>query len=305
MARAHHTTHAQGAEKLKGHLAMVFFAAFIAGSFSLGKLTTPYIGPAALNGARFVLAALIMGVLAFGVRRETLKWPPASWRFVLLGFCMAVYFVTMFMALALTSPVSTSAVFTLTPIMTAIFAYFLLSQNVRWAAMVSLLCAGIGSIWVIFRGDYQALAGFEIGAGELIFLAGCACYALFTALLRKFNRGESLPVSTFYILIATTIWVGLYGFGEISRTDWASLPPLVWFVLLYLAIFTTAITLFLVQYASLRLPASKVQAYGYLVPAFVIAYEGLAGHGWVSLTVMAGAIVTVLGMVILALVPDK
>ena len=93
-------------------------------------------------------------------------------------------------------------------------------------------------------------------------------------------------------------------FGQVTQTNWLALPPLVWWVIAYLAIFPTAVTFFLVQFAALRLPSAKVVAYGYLTPAFVILFEGLAGHGWPTLSVVAGALVTVLGLVVLAVVPD-
>ena len=102
-----------------------------------------------------------------------------------------------------------------------------------------------------------------------------------------------------------TIWLSLYGLPEILATDWLALPPVVWWVVLYLAIGPTAICFFLIQFASLHLPAAKVIAYGYLVPAFVIVFEGVAGHGWASLSVVAGAMVTVLGLAVLAAVPDR
>ena len=75
-------------------------------------------------------------------------------------------------------------------------------------------------------------------------------------------------------------------------------------MVLYLAVGPTAICFFLIQYASLQLPASKVIAYGYLTPAFVILFEALAGHGWPSLSIVAGAMVTVLGLIVLAAVRD-
>ena len=50
-----------------------------------------------------------------------------------MGALMAVYFVTMFIALTMTLPVATSAVFTLVPLMTAGTAWFLLGQRSgRW-----------------------------------------------------------------------------------------------------------------------------------------------------------------------------
>lgn len=45
-----------------GHLAMLGFSALVAGSFSLGSMAAPHIAPAALNGPRFFIAALLVGV---------------------------------------------------------------------------------------------------------------------------------------------------------------------------------------------------------------------------------------------------
>ncbi|MCB0827153.1 MAG: EamA family transporter, partial [Armatimonadetes bacterium] len=92
--------------------------------------------------------------------------------------------------------------------------------------------------------------------------------------------------------------------GEIVSTDWAGLPAVVWWAILYLSVFTTAGTFFLLQFAALRLPASKVLAYNYLTPSFIILYEGLLGHGWASPVIAAGALVTVLGLVVLAFASD-
>lgn len=294
-----------GRDKLHGHLAMLLFAALIAGSFSIGKLALPHIEPAPLNAIRFMIGALIMGTVAFGLRRETYAFPQAPWRYAILGALMAVYFVSMFVALKFTSPVSTSAVFTLMPILTAFFGYLILRQIVRPMTAISLAFAGVGSIWVIFRGDPDAIMAFDIGAGELIYFVGCIAHAIYAPLLRRFNRGEASTVFTFFTIAATAVWITGYGVADILATDWLSLPPIVWIALAYLALGPTATTFFLVQFASMRLPASKVLAYGYLVPVFVILYEGLAGHGWVSLSVILGALVTCLGLVVLYFAPDN
>ncbi|MGN6489185.1 MAG: EamA family transporter, partial [Devosia sp.] len=92
---------------------------------------------------------------------------------------------------------------------------------------------------------------------------------------------------------------------DILATDWLRLPAVVWWVVLYLAVGSTAICFFLIQFASIHLPAAKVVAYGYLVPAFVIVLEGAIGHGWPSLSVVAGAAITVLGLAVLAALPER
>jgi drug/metabolite transporter (DMT)-like permease len=287
------------------HLGMLLFAAFIAGSFTSGALAVPYLAPAPLNAVRFILAALLMGAFAFGIARQKFALPKAPWRFGITGFLTAIYFVTMFIALTMTLPVATSAVYTLVPIMTAVTAYFLVGQRAGPAVLLSLLLAGIGAIWVIFRGDLDALLRFDVGLGELIYFVGCVAYAVYTPLLRKFQRGEPALVLSFWTLTATALWITAYGLPEILAVDWLHLPAVVWWVLLYLAVAPTAICFFLIQFASRHLPAAKVIAYGYLTPAFVIIFEGVAGHGWTTLSVVIGASVTVLGLVVLALVPDR
>ena len=291
--------------RLLAHLGMLLFAAFIAGSFTTGALAVPYLAPVPLNALRFVMASLLMGAFAFGVARQKFELPKAPWRFGVTGFLTAVYFVSMFIALTMTLPVATSAVYTLVPIMTAVTAFFLVGQRSGFAVLLSLALAGIGAIWVIFRGDVDALLRFDVGQGELIYFVGCVAYAVYTPLLRKYQRGESALVLSFWTLTATAAWITRYGIGDIVQVDWLAVPQVVWWVLLYLAVAPTAICFFLIQYASKHLPAAKVIAYGYLTPAFVIVFEGLAGHGWTTLSVVLGALVTVLGLLVLAFVPDK
>jgi drug/metabolite transporter (DMT)-like permease len=95
----------------------------------------------------------------------------------------------------------------------------------------------------------------------------------------------------------------LAGARSLLATDWAALPGIVLVAIVYLAIFATVGSFLMVQYATLRLPSSKVMAYGYLVPSFVILWEGLSGHGWVAPSVLLGAGATVVGLLIL-LGPD-
>lgn len=292
-------------QRLAAHLAMLLFAALIAGSFTFGALAVPHLAPVPLNAVRFVMASVLMGAFAFGLARQPFALPRAPWRFGIMGALMAIYFVTMFIALTMTLPVATSAVYTLVPLMTAVTAFFVVGQKSGPLVLSSLSVAGLGAIWVIFRGDFEALLAFDVGQGELVYFVGCLAYAFYTPLLRRFARGETSLVLSFWTLTATAIWISAYGIPEILSVDWLHLPPVVWWVLLYLAVGPTAICFFLIQFASHRLPAAKVIAYGYLVPAFVILFEGVAGHGWSSFSILSGALVTALALLVLAFVPER
>ena len=284
-------------EVFRGHAAMFLFAALISMSFSLGDLAAPHISPAALAVMRFVIAAVVVGVVAAPqVRSEHVVRP---WRYLAVGGLLAGYFIFMFEALRLTDPVSTSAIFTLTPIMSAVFGYWLLRQITSPIMCVSLLLAGTGAIWVIFRADLDAILRLRIGLGEQLFFIGCAMHALYAPVGRLFNRGEPILVYTFCSICGGLLVTVAYGFSGIVSTDWLALPPIAWIAAFYLGICATAGTVFLVQYATLRLSSAKLMAYGYLVPVFVILWEGLLGHGWVAWKVVPGVLIILLALLVL------
>jgi len=219
----------------------------------------------------------------------------------LLGGVWAVYFILVFAALRIADPVSSGAVFTLTPVMAAIFGWMLLRQRTTPRMAAALALGGAGAIWVIFKADLEALLSLSVGRGEAIFFVGCAAHALYAPLVRLLNRGEPPLAFSFWTVLAGFFVIALVAAatGALTATDWAALPPVVWVAALYLALAATALTFFLVQFAALRLPAAKVMAYGYLVPGFVVLWEGLAGAGWPRLEVLAGIVVTALAMLLL------
>ncbi len=296
---------ATGRQKLLGHLASLSFALLIAGSFSIGDLAAPFIAPAALNAVRFVIATSLVAGVVMAVSGIPVTRPTGVWRYGILGGLMAAYFILMFVALQIAQPISTGAVFMLVPLMSAGFGWLFLRQRTPPIVLISLLIAAAGAVWVIFQGNLAAMLKFQIGRGEAIFLVGCAAHAAYAPLVRKFNKGEPVLLFTFYTLVASTVWIGVIGVQDIVSTDWTALPAIVWLAVAYLSVFTTAGTFFLIQFASLRLPASKVLSYTYFTPAFVIVIEGSIGHGWVGPSILAGALVTAAAMLVMAFAPDE
>ncbi|QXT41486.1 DMT family transporter [Gymnodinialimonas ceratoperidinii] len=278
---------------------MLAFSALVAGSFSLGGQVADELAPTALNAVRFAIAAAIMGAVVFargGVPRAALAAP---WRYVLLGGIFAFYFVLMFEGLKTAPPVSAAAVFTLTPVLSAIFGWFLLRQVVSARIAGALGIGALGAAWVIFRADLAALLAFEIGRGEVIYFIGCVGHALYTPMVRVLNRGEAVAVFSFLTLVACAAVIALWGIGDIAATDWGALRPLVWITIGYTAVFASAATVFLIQFASLRLPSSKVMAYTYLTPSWVILWEIALGQPVPAAVVLVGVGLTVAALLLL------
>lgn len=293
------TSRPMDADQLRGHLAMLLFSALVAGSFSLGAMAANEIAPSALNAIRFWLAAVIIAAAVMatgGVPRGAFSAP---WRYLVLGGVFGTYFVLMFEGLKTAQPVSAAAVFTLTPLMTALFGWFLLRQRLTGRMALALVIGAIGATWVIFRADLSAMLRFDVGRGEAVYFIGCVSHALYTPLVRLLNRGESALIFTFGTMLGGAVLVSIWGFPAILATDWLNLPLIVWITIFYVTVFASAATFVLIQYAALRLPSAKVMAYTYLTPSWVILVELGLGRGAPPLLVSLGFAMTLVSLVLL------
>lgn len=286
-------------EPAKGHLAMLVFSATVAGSFSLGVLAANEIAPAALQAARFLLAAVVTGALAVALGKIRRVHFDAPWRYFVLAAFFGTYFVLMFEGFKTASPVSSAAVFTLIPVMAAGFGFLLLRQVLTTRIALGLAIGGTGALWVIFQGDMGALMRFEIGRGEMIYFVGCVSHAVYIPLLARLVRAEPPLVFTTGILVAGAILIAGYGWRDLLATQWSTLPPIVWIALAYLVLFATALSFMLLQYASVRLPSSKVMAYTYLTPSWVLMWEYALGHGAPAGIVLIGVGLTIVALLVL------
>lgn len=283
----------------QGHLAMLTFSALVAGSFSLGSLAANEIAPMALTAARFMIASVVIGIataLTTGVPATALRAP---WRYPVMGGLMAIYFVLMFEGLKTAPPVSMSAVFTLTPVMAAVFGWLLVRQVATPRMAVALLIGATGALWVIFRADWSAFTAFEIGWGEFLFFWGCMSHALYPVFVRLVNRGEPPLVFTLGMLLSGSVVMVTVGWSALRATDWANLPAIVWICLGYVSVFATAASFFLVQFSALRLPSAKVMAYTYLTPSWVILWEIALGNPLPPRLVLVGVGCTVVALLLL------
>ncbi|WP_050605262.1 DMT family transporter [Ruegeria sp. 6PALISEP08] len=283
----------------RGHLAMLAFSALVAGSFSLGSMIANEIAPAALNAVRFAIAAVVIGVAALATTGLPRAAAQAPWRYLVLGGLFATYFVLMFYGLQTAPPVSAAAVFTLTPVVSALAGWVLLRQITTPRMALALTIGAVGALWVIFRADWQVFRAFEIGRGEVIYFWGCVAHAIYTPMVRKLNRGEPAVVFTFGTLLAGCLLLTVFGWYDLRATDWAALPAIVWIGLLYISFFATAASFVLVQFSSLRLPSAKVMAYTYLVPSWVILWEIALGKAVPTGLILGGVVLTVIALLML------
>ncbi len=292
------------AQIIAAHLAMLSFAFLVSTSFTVGAAITDTLDPAVLTFLRMVIASVIlMGLLVVQTGRFRAPAPSAIAGYLWLALLLCVFFVAMFTALRLTSPLAAGAVITLVPPITALWSRLILGQSLSGYQWGTLIIAAFAALWVVARGDLARLAVLGFGKGEVIFFFGCTAYAAYSPSVRKLHGarhdgqhdgrhdGRSLLEMTAWVMAGSVALLGVYARREIIATHWSALPLTTYLGVTYLAVFTTAISFYLMQFATLRLPSAKVMAYTYLIPALVLAQNVLLGSSLPPPSVLAGVLV--------------
>jgi len=278
---------------------MILAAGLVSTSFIVGAAIAPGLDPAVLMLVRFLLAALLFA--PYVLARHGLASPGRAGlaRYAAISAPLVVFFWCMFTALRSTSALNTSALFTLVPSFSGIYSALLVRERLGGQRLIALGLGMIGALWIIFRGSPERLLALELNRGDLLFLAGCLAMGLYTPLIKLLHREEPMAVMTFWILVTGSGWLLLLSGSKLVGVEWRMVEGEVWLGIFYLALFTTVVTFFLTQFATLRLGPTRVMAYSYLYPGLVLLFNWALGHGWPPVMTLPGVVIVLGAMVVL------
>jgi len=282
-----------------GHMAMLMFSLVVSGSFVLGSIIANLISPDLVTFLRFLIAFIAIAILILYQSKFCFLKYLSIGRSLILGALISIYFITMFEGLKTASSTSMAVVFTLTPLLAGFFDLIFSNRVMSKKVWITVVVAAIGALWIIFDGNIQNFINFKVGYGEKLFFIGCICHALYAALIPKFNNGEPAIIQTFGTLISGIIILGLFSNKEIIYHSWIDFPVIVLLTILYLAIFATAASFFLIQYSAVRLSSIKVMAYTYAVPIWVVLLQIIFLQQLPNTITFVGAFVILVSLLIL------
>ena len=280
------------------HGCMLLSAILVSTSFTVGKAITPFMDPVALTLVRFLLATLLFAPYVSRTFGLVKPGAAALLRYSLISAALVGFFLLMFLSLRVTTPLNTGVIFTTVPGISGLYSWFLLRERLGSYRLLALGFAMAGAIWVIFEGDVQQLLRMQLNHGDLLFFAGCLLMALYMPLVKLLHRGEPMAVMTFWILVTGCLWLLLFACTKLTVTHWTSNPTKVWMGIAYLAVFTTIITFFISQWATLHLGPTRVMAYSSLYPPLIILIEWLLHHEMPPLKTMIGILIILPAMII-------
>lgn len=238
-------------------------------------LTEGEAGPLTFVFLRFLLAVAAFGVLLLALGRlqfDSLRHP-AVWG---LGALHALGYAMQFVAQDQTTASKTSLLVDINVVAVALLAYFFLKEPFTRRLVAALFFGGAGVVFLATQGDLEA-ARFSRPefVGDVLALGAGAVWAFYFVGLKKWldHRPQMGGLSlTFGILLATTAFLAPVAFFGEGADQVGNAKA--WAMIVYLALFATALSTYLWQEA-LREQSATVSAVLLLleiVVALVISY---------------------------------
>jgi drug/metabolite transporter (DMT)-like permease len=278
------------------HAQVLLGRALVATSFPVGAAITHGLEPELLTLLRFALATALFAPYIAWRHGLTLPSAKALGGYAVIGACLVTFFWCMFAALRSTSALNAAAIYTVLPGISALYAAILVRERLGKHRLVALVLGAAGALWVVFQGDLDLFLGLAFNKGDLIFLAGLFAMGLYTPLVQRLHNKEPAGVMAFWTMATGTAWLLLLNNRAVFAIDWRAIEVEVLAGIAYLAVFTTIISFFIIQHATLRLGPTRVMSYSYLTPAFVVAIDWALGNGLPPPMTLPGIAIIVVAM---------
>ncbi|GJQ51422.1 MAG: membrane protein [Anaerolineaceae bacterium] len=225
------------------------------GMYVVSKVVLEVIPPFALLTIRLALGALTLGAAIIFRKTQTAFTRAEFQRSFLVGIVgYGVSLGFQFTGTKLSTASNGSLITSATPVFVLLFAFFLLREKITMRQTFALTIATIGVLAVIDPRTAELSPALFTG-NILLFFAGLT-WALYSTLVRKVAQHMDLLASSAVMLLGGIPSSALFGLYEIHTQGIGTITAGVVGGILFLGVISTAIAMFMWNYAFARLPAS-------------------------------------------------
>ena len=256
-----------------------------------------YITPFGFILLRVLGAAILFWLVSFFIKPEKIQkkdWP----RLIACSFLgMVINMLAFFKGLELSTPVNSSVIITISPIIVFIFSAILLREKIKLIRSVGILFGFVGALILVLYTAKTGLNAPNIPLGNILFIVNSFAYGLYLVLVK--------PLIEKYNVINLLKWLFLLAIfmnfpvtiDEFSSVDWTN-PPIKEAILpmVFVVVGTTFCTYLFNAYALRTLSPSTVSSFIYLQPIVGIIYAVSTKSDSLSFVSVIGMILIFIGI---------
>lgn len=212
----------------------------------------------------------------------------------LLG--MAINMLAFFKGLQLSTPINSSVLVTITPIIVVVLSALFIKEKVTLNKGFGILLGFIGALGLILFGAEIRQDAPNIPLGNMLFIVNATTYGSYLILIKKLlEKYHPLTLMKWLFSIGFIITFPVT-YPEFSEIQWATLPNWVYGAIAFVIIGTTFLTYLFNVFALQELKASTVGAFTYVQPVIGILFALFSGKDHLTPVKLIAAALVLIGV---------
>ena len=238
-----------------------------AGAFIAGKIGGAVVSGVEMSFYRFAVAVACLFIYG-RIKKLSFCLPLKKALIIMLigVFGMVGYHLLFFASLRTIDVLESSSINTLNPLLSAVLGFFMFREPLNRKGILFLLTAFFGVITIIVKWNLSLLFSGGFSTGTFLMTGAMLVWVIYSLLIRKYGSGISSVVSTFYTLSGAFLF--LLPFIFIMGISPFSYTSNVWYVYLFMGIFSTFLGYTLQQDSIQKIGVSRTNFFINFVPVF-------------------------------------
>ena len=181
-------------------------------------------------------------------------------------FGMALNMTAFFKGLSLSTPINSSVVITLVPVILLVLGRVFLKEVIALRKTLGIFIGLSGAIGLILLDVPKQLNAPNIPLGNFFFVLNALSYSIYLIIVKPLTaKYHVLTLMRYFFTLAVVINLPL-GYREFIQVSWLSLSPMIIAQLVFVVLGTTVLTYLFNIYALKHLSPSTIGAFIYLQP---------------------------------------
>lgn len=209
-------------------------------------------------------------------------------------FGMVINMLLFFKGLSLSTPINSSVIVTITPILVLVLSSYLLREKITWLKVSGIFLGLSGALMLVLFSEEIRQDAPNIPLGNLLFIVNAFSFGIYLILVKPLaSKYHPITLMKWLFLIALIVNFPLT-ISEFTEVKWQQLPsPAIW-SLVFVVLGTTFSTYLLNIFAIKQLSPSTLSSFIYLQPLIAIIFAIIMGTDELNLLkVAAGSLVFV------------
>jgi len=255
-----------------------------------------YIKPFGFIFLRVAGATMLFWLISLWFPKE--KVAKSDWPRLLASafFGMVLNMLFFFKGLSLSTPINSSVIVTITPILVLLLSSYLLREKITWLKVSGIILGLSGALMLVLFSAETGKDAPNIPLGNLMFIVNAVSFGIYLILVKPLTS-KYHPVTLMKWIFLTAFIINFpITFSDFTEVEWQVLPQEAVWSIVFVVLGTTFLTYLLNIFAIKHLSASTLSSFIYLQPLIAIIFAIIAGVDKLTPLKLAAGFLVFLGV---------